>query len=845
MEDRSMLGGKGFHLARLKDLGLPVPDFVVLPYDTVLNLDEDSLAEVVSEIKAFFGDLEDLRFAVRSSASMEDSKDVSFAGQFDSYLNVPLKDIGDKIRAVKDSLRNSRSAVYAHQMGKAGQIQMAVVVQKMVKPEVSGVGFGINVTNHEPGEKLISALYGLGEGLVSGRLNADNYIIHTDGNMSVHIAEKSEMMIAATGEDGGIVCVPVASDRAETACLNEAQLKEIARVLTQLEEHFGTPQDIEFTYSGDQLYVLQTRPVTTNTGKPAGPAGEKEIWDNSNIVESYPGFTLPLTYSFITKMYHGVYDQLLGLFGVGPDETDKYQDILSNMLGLHQGRVYYHLLNWYRALAIVPGYSLNAPFMEKMMGVREKISVQDLPQHSKGKEMIRVLRMIGSMISNYRNIGSMRRQFEIDFEQVMEQYDVMNFESMSSAELEAAYRSFEATLLRKWKAPMVNDFFVMILFGTLQKLVIRYHIDTSGTLHNDLLSGSNDIVSTQPIVRSVEIIKAIDADEGFARKFLSLDVDGLKNLYLSGQVPVKIFGLIENYLDNWGNRTSGELKLETETYIQRPELFLKYLQSGLRQRIHISSGSARNQLKDAAEQKVLKALKNKPLKRRIFNYVLQKTRELVSGRENMRYARTRGYGVVRSIFIAIGKNFEREGSLSAYRDIFYLTQEEVFSSIKDSHATGLKDIVSERKAEYARWAYEPPLKERFTTYSGQYTGENYREITTGGNMESKELLKGLGCCPGVVRAKVKVVTDPLLADDMNGDILVANHTDPGWITLFPASSGIIVEKGSLLSHSAIVSREMGIPCIVGVVNAASYLKTGDLIEMNGTTGVIRILKNEA
>ncbi|NJK83853.1 MAG: hypothetical protein HC912_08620 [Saprospiraceae bacterium] len=232
-------------------------------------------------------------------------------------------------------------------------------------------------------------------------------------------------------------------------------------------------------------------------------------------------------------------------------------------------------------------------------------------------------------------------------------------------------------------------------------------------------------------------------------------------------------------------------------------------------------------------------LKGKFIKRLIFSYVLKKARYLISNRENLRFERTRGFGMVRIIMIAIGKKLAASNTLNDERDIFYLTQKEIFDYINGiSVHINLQSLVELRKKEYAN--YEAiKLPERIKASGVIY---NFSiPSATNKVIESKNTLQGIGCCAGVVKGKVAVIHSPQEIDSLHNNILVTANTDPGWVVLFPSALAIVVERGSLLSHSAIVSREMGIPCVVGVKNLLDTLKTGDLIEVNGSTGTINIL----
>jgi pyruvate,water dikinase len=197
--------------------------------------------------------------------------------------------------------------------------------------------------------------------------------------------------------------------------------------------------------------------------------------------------------------------------------------------------------------------------------------------------------------------------------------------------------------------------------------------------------------------------------------------------------------------------------------------------------------------------------------------------------------------VVRDIFNALGLRLHEAGTLDAPRDIFHLTQGEIFDFIKGTSVNGdLRDLISLRKKQYAAWAQAPPPAERFDTTGIVYVGNDFRKSRVPATEVSGDTLTGIGCCAGKVTARVRVVRSPEEVQHLEGDILVTMSTDPGWATLFPTASAILVEKGSLLSHSAIVSREMGKPCIVGITGLLDRLKTGDVVEMDGSTGQIRI-----
>jgi rifampicin phosphotransferase len=833
-EEREPLGGKAFHLTELRRLGYRVPEFVVIPAtrlpQNTFTLPDDIWEEVLQQLP------QAPYYAVRSSAQNEDGTHASFAGLFETLLYQPLSNLRSAIEQVWKSIHGERVAVYLQQQHLPTTMGgMAIIIQRMIDPDVSGVAFGINPLTGNHSEKVINATPGLGEGLVSGQLNADMFVV-TDTKIITTIADKERKITLNTHKGKGTHTVNIPPEEAQLPCLNDAQIKEICDHLNTLEKAFGMPQDIEFAYQNDLLYLLQTRPVTTtqthNTSPPV------TIWDNSNIIESYPGITSPLTFSFILKMYEAVYRQLSVILGVSPAIVEQHQEVYANMLGHLWGRVYYNLNHWHQTLSLLPGYSINATFMDHMMGVKESFDTSKIPKQQQWKAWYHVAQALIKMAYTHARINKDRIAFQSYFQTVMTTYQNYDFTKMSLHELHILYLEFEQTLVKKWKAPLVNDFFCMIYFGLLQKLVVKYQLDENGSLHNDLISGAKDIVSTEPIRLTTAIAQQIiNHPRALACFTEKQPIDILKEC----QEPdfSEIQQSIQHYISQWGERCVGELKLETITYKQAPERYIAILQSYVKNGISANTTPHHN-IREQAEQHVHHALKGKWWKKKVFMYVLKKARYLVSHRENLRYERTRGFGMVRIMMNAMGTKLEQAGSIDKAEDIFYLEQQEVFNYIKGTSSdVELKGLISLRKKSFEAYS-RVELPERIRTTGPVYLHPLTEEPEE--HKHSEKVLTGIGCSAGIVRGVAQVVLSPHESDGLNGRILVTASTDPGWVVLFPGASAILVERGSLLSHSAIVSREMGIPCVVGVKHLLKHINTGDILEMDGTKGTIHILK---
>jgi phosphohistidine swiveling domain-containing protein len=845
------IGGKAKNLFALGELGVNVPKWTVIPQNILLDQMSDDTTEpsesqleslsvpiqVIQELSDYFGEgVQSKSFAVRSSAIDEDGAKFSFAGQFETYLHVPYSELEDSIKKIWKSVSSDRVRKYRIENGLPLTYGIGVIVQEMVSPDVSGVAFGLNPVNGDTETKVISSVYGLGEGLVSGELDADTYQVKTNEIDKTIINKPFKFEQNATGM--GISKVEVPNELQELSSLSDKHIHEIVQTLETLQKALKSPQDIEFAVANDELFLLQTRPITAsgNAGK-----GEYILWDNSNIIESYPGITTPLTYSFILKMYEMVYRQFIGLMGVKEHELDKHSTVFANTLGLVRGRVYYNLLSWYKMLAMVPGYSINAEFMENMMGVKERFELKEDYRMSKGLARLRIIGMVFKMIGLQRRLPRERNKFMTHLNSIMAEYQSHDYAKMTPSEIAGHYARFEQTLLLKWKAPLINDFFAMIWFGVLQKKTAKL-CPEEPNIHNDLLCGSQDIISVEPIHRSMKIAQMIREDQECTDFFNNTKPVDIWDSLEKGSYP-KIKQEFDEYIEKFGNRCVGELKLETISYSQNPSLFVKIIKSYVEQNITVKKKdvSIEDDLREKAEVTIAKKLKGKFFKRFWFNYALNKARDLVSNRENLRYERTRGFGMVRTMFTALGNKLYAEGHLENPRDVFYLELDEILDLKEHDFDKDLKQKIQDRVAEFDKYKSQQEPEERFFTYGNNFSDDFIYSKEKIEPIEGD--LKGIGCCPGRIQAKVRVVKDPNEIDSLNGDILVTSSTDPGWVTLFPTASAIIVERGSLLSHSAIVSREMGIPCIVSVTGLLRTLKSGDEILMDGSTGEIQMIKS--
>lgn len=842
--DQARLGGKARTLAALGVADLPIPAWFVLStaaFDTSLSATQRTALAAASTSTEALAALVDLtlcpdvekallaaiaalcpdgaRIAVRSSASAEDSAQHSFAGQLESFLNVTHADAPSRVLDVWRSGFSAR--VYAYHREHKLPLPPpapAVLIQRMVQADAAGVAFSADPIRGRRAVAVVSAVRGLGEALVAGEVDADTY----------HVAQNGQIVERLLVEQG-------------RPALNDEQVQQVAALARAVERALGRPQDIEWAIEDDQLFLLQARPITSLAGL-ADPDGVYTLWDNSNIVESYGGITTPLTYSFARRAYEAVYQEFCRIMGVPQATIQANQAVFACMIGLVRGRIYYNLLNWYRVLALLPGFKANRQFMEQMMGVKESLpeavaaGLEQSTWRERLLDRLYLLRTVGGLIANHFWLERRIRHFYARLTAALGE-GRPDLSTWRADELVAYYRQLERQLLLHWDAPLVNDFFAMIFYGLLRKLTTAWCADPTGSLQNDLLAGEGGMISAEPAqqVRALANLAAQD------KAFVQLLRTGLLTEIRAALPTQPAFErAYQFYLDRFGDRCQDELKLESPTLYDDP---LPLLRSIGQVAASSSPLLCPSEQRRGGEKRVQRALAGKPLRRWLFGWVLRHARKRVRDRENLRFQRTRVFGRARQIFVELGRRFYAADALDEPRQVFYLNVDEILGFVEGTTTcSNLRGLAATRQAEFARFVQMPMPAERFVTYGAVHQGNVFQASHTPTSAAvTADELHGIGAAPGVVRGRARLVANPLAAQLAPGDILVAERTDPSWIMIMPAAAGLLVERGSLLSHAAIVSRELGIPSIVSLTGVTRWLQDGDLVEFDGSTGVVKKL----
>ena len=904
-----LVGGKGGNLLKLTEAGADVPAFAILSkhcfdefidsfrseFDKKLKAIDCSTPEKIAKTAADLrkcicghkipeniktdllttlkGLLKQNCFvAVRSSALGEDSKEFSYAGMLDTCLFRRTDDeICEAVILCWASIYSDRAVAYRNMRGiTQSGVSMAVVVQEMIDGVASGVTFTVNPTTRYEDEILITSVFGLGEGLVSGTLDSDQFIcLKKEGYPVIEkkLADKVEKLVFDREKNYGTTTVEVAVEQAKTASLSEAQLRTIATVCHRIEgSYHGVPQDVEWTIDKEgRVRILQARPITTIERPLPSERNYTTIWDNSNIVESYSGVTTPLTFSFAIYAYHRVYVQFCQVLMVREEEIKANDYAFANMLGFLNGRIYYNLKNWYRLISVLPGYSYNSRFMEGMMGV--KVSYEKSEKHKPlgffQKYFYELPRMglVGLNLAYrfWRTDAEVKKFMDV-YQAEYDKYKDFDFNRAPAHQLVDIFNELDNTVLSNWKAPIINDFMAMIFYGVLDALMKKWDLNADPALKNDLLAGQGNVESTLPLRNIQKIARFVAADNELKELFRSKTAVQLKEMFIPlpgadrPSTHQQLGSQIAEYLEKYGYRAMCELKLEEPSMNERPEFLFdmikNYAVAPMPEEGDV--GDKERLVRETAELKVKARLGDDAIcfglikKISILMFVANWAKKAMAVREYQRFARTKMYGLVSRIYKGFGQRFVERGVLDKVDDIFYLTMQEALEYVTGTaRSQKLRELSALRRAEFDEYRALDELPDRIETTGITYCNDLTRGMLAQEADDEPDIIRGIGGCSGKVTGKVKVILNP--GDDMslNGEILVAARTDPGWVPLFATASALLIERGSMLSHSVIVARELGLPAVVGATGVTKKVKTGDVVELDGTTGIVKIISRAA
>jgi len=739
------------NLKILKENNINVPNFDVVLWE------ERNKKIAVSNCKG--------KYAIRSSSNLEDGDTASAAGQFETYLNVPKRLINKRIQDCFNSLNNKNVKDYLKKNKiSSDNIKMNVIIQEMVDADYSGVLF----TSNPQGllnESVIVVGEGLGNNIVEDKIKTTTYYYNTTDNIYYYEGQKDY--------------------------LDKELVLELISISNKIKALLGEYLDIEFAIKKKEIFILQARPITTLD------TDNIVILDNSNIVESYPNISLPLTISFVEFVYSNVFKKEAYRLSKNTKLVESQNDSFNNMVGSSNGRLYYKISNWYTLIKFLPFSNKIIPIWQDMLGVKNKTydsTKLHIPITTRIKTYFNTVKELRNVTKNMEKLNN-------KFLEINDYFYKVYKPNMKTKDILKLYTKVKEDLLSNWDITLVNDLYSFIYTGLLKKRLAKKKL--SNEVINDYISGISNIESLKPIKSMINLAYQKDKISKAEYKLL-----------------------FDNYIFLYGDRNLEELKLESKTFRTDPKLLEKKIKEYRKDKKKLNE--LYNNLNKNEKIKVREDLLTK--------MISKKAMQGIKNREISRLNRSRIYGMVRTMFLGIGTNFSKERKIRRREDIFYLTIEEVFNYKKYD----LKRLIKERKREYSMY-YELPNYSRLV-FSNKEFNKHHKSINLKEIVVSKDYLEGIPTSNGKVKGEALVIEDINNKYDVKDKILITKMTDPGWVFLLATAKGVISEKGSILSHTAIISREIKIPSIVGVEDATSIIKTGDIISMDATNGKIKIIK---
>ena len=781
----------------------PSNDVKIIKLIEASEFDEEIRDELEKKISNYFKP--DTKFAVRSSASDEDGEKYCFAGMLESYLGVK-NDVDDILKNVKKcyiSAFSERIMKYrAENKLINSKIGVAVIVQEMIDADCSGVMFTINPITNNTDETVISVVKGIGENLVSGKNDSSDYTVDCLGE----IIERNEE---------------------EAVRLDDATVWELYDIASEIEGSYKPRRgvDIEYCMKNGEIFVLQCRLITNyafvDKDKP------RTILDNSNIIESYAGVTSDLTYSFAREIYGKIYRQTLRNFYIKEEDIESIAYDLDHMLFFFENKIYYRLNGWYKMTALYPGYNKNKQYMETMMGVKTPL------RETAAQENTRLVKIYGRFLNKMIRMKKLSAEFIERFDEVVGVYYNKSLEEYSNKELIDIYHSLEENILDDFVTPISNDMGTMVVFGKLTETLKKYKPNDYEQLLSKVLANEGGVESVKQTTDLIELVERIRKNKDWLELFTYDNRYVLNNITNYSELD----NAVSDYIYKYGARTMDELKLETVTMQQDPGL----LYDMIREYLKMSELSKpKRKINSKNDEAVLYSGLSAPVKLKVKELV-KLSKYFIKNRESLRLRRTYIYSVVRNIFLSIGKNFAKEKLIDNYRDIFFLEKTEIFDYIEKNKKINMRKLIKERKARYNE-NVKKEIYDRIYFY-GDTKSENALPIFAKINNTNENVLVGTAGGGKVVEGKVKLVTDPNNAD-VKDCILMAKRTDPGWTTLFPMAKAIIIEHGSMLSHSAVIAREMGMTLVVSIKNLTDKVPDGAIVRVDGVNGTVEILEKK-
>ena len=840
------------------------------------------------------------RLAVRSSAVGEDGATASFAGQFDSVLHVATGEaLRRAVRACWASYWSERS-LYYRAARRAGLGGMAVVLQRQVSARVSGVLFTrapAGVPNAAGDDLVIECCPGLADRLVSGHVDPERLVVSRAALPPATETPATETPATETpATETPAAETPAGSASAAGHLLTAADVRTLTGVALRLERELGAPQDVEWSIDDDgRLWILQSRPITTTRETPRAAAreafpaaaqapraaareapcavpreapradGAPVLWSNANVNENFPEPISPLLYSFAAPGYYHYFRNLGLAFGISRRRLAAMDPALTAIVGVHGGRLYYNLTNIHAVLRMAPCGERLAEAFNQFVGADDMApppagATRWGDGRGRVAQAVELLRVAARTTWQYLFLRRRLEAFEDRVDRFAARTRPDRLESRPLHGLLEDLRSFLDIRFHRWKDASLADAAAMVCYALLQRALRG--VDTRGGLHNRLLRALPGVPSTIPPLRLWALSRLIRSDTRLDRLFGSAETPAILDAVRDDGRFVRFRREFYRFLEEWGFRSSAELMLTVPSLQEDPapaiELLRQYAASDGEPPESVMARQAAGRVEETS--RVLKALARRSPGTALAVWVLlRSTQASVAYRERARLKQALLYTRLRRVALAIGRRLADAGRLSQPDDVFMLTWREIaeLGTGRAMFPYRVPELVALRKREHAALAaMQPPAT--VTVPLGEYLplgsrGDQGEPVGRHGTADRhveqtpvSSTLRGTGASGGTAAGPAAVLGDVRDAARLRGgDVLVTRQTDPGWAPVFGLVSGLVIERGGLLSHGAIVAREFGLPCVVGIENATGRIRPGQRVTVDGDRGVCTIEREAA
>lgn len=850
-DDLHLVGRKTLGLAQLALAGFNVPDGTCVTtaafapiHESLAGVEDPSHAlakmatlpfveelteAVAAETRALLGDAP---VAVRSSAVLEDLPAASFAGQYETFLNVSGREVAASVRKCWASIWSPRLVSYcAKNRIPQEKIRMAVLVQKMVPAEVSGVLFTLNPLSGVDTEMLLEASWGLGEGVVSGRVSPDRFVLDVSSRqvLSSEVGEKRTKFVP---HPGGTREVEVDARDRRRPCLDAIQQGELLETGRRIQIHYGRPQDVEFAWSGGRLYVLQSRPITTYGFSP--DFGE---WTTADFRDG--GVAASVCSPFMWSLYDFIWrrtlpDYLKGLKLLeGEIDRDQWGKVFF-------GRPYWNLGAVKRCLFNIPGF-VERNF-DTDLSIRVTYEGNGVTTPVTPWRVLKAVPTIIALNATYRRQLAFDLEFVERFERVEEGYDRLPIRELSLSALVPHFRR----LIEETYFETESNYFLTIFNQSNSKIDFKQSLDkvlAAGHELSDLnlISGIPRLRTLMPLYDMWRLARKLEANTVMRDLLLSRATDEIVKMMSSSEAGDPAWSDIRDYIRRYRYHSRSELDLTVPRWDEDVSFVVETLRDFLKEGNETEDPELMNQRRHelylAERRKAEDAFPRSPVRRwlsfsrRQFFSRLELVRKYTWWREEMRDRSARTYYLVRKYTMEIARRWVAEGVLEQEGDIFFLSFRQVFD-VLDFRMTAPQARAAARgardhNASFRNFENPNEIGSRWTIGSEQTTAS------------SNGVLHGIGGSPGRALGPSKVIRS--IAESrrlLKGDVLVTRFTDPGWTPVLNLVSAVITETGGLLSHAAIICREYGIPAVLNVSGATTILSDGQIVEVDGDRGTV-------